>query len=227
MTDPRVSCVVPAYNAERFLPYALESLLEQTTPLFEVIVADNGSTDRTAEVAASYGGRVRVVALEPGPIRDPTFARNAGIRAVRGELICFLDSDDLYEPTKTERQLERFGADEDLGACFCTMENFWESGLEDEERRYRAAGRLRAQKILSTLMVRKAIAQLVGPLEDERVAGSISWVARLLEMDVAHATVDEVLMWRRMHRDSYSHTEFDVDKVFAMLQTRAARSRAS
>jgi glycosyltransferase involved in cell wall biosynthesis len=224
MSDLRVSCVVPAHNAERFLPAALESLLSQTAPVFEVIVADNGSTDRTAEIAASFGGPVRVLAVDPGPIRDPAIARNAGLRAVRGELICFLDSDDLYEPTKTERQLERFDADEGLGACFCTMENFWEPGLEEEEERYRAAGRLRAQKILSTLMLRTAVARRLGPIDEERTAGSISWVARLLEMDVAYDTVDEVLMRRRMHRDSFSHTEYGIEEVFTMLRARIARS---
>jgi hypothetical protein len=73
-------------------------------------------------------------------------------------------------------------------------------------------------------MLRTAVARRLGPIDEERTAGSISWVARLLEMDVAYDTVDEVLMRRRMHRDSFSHTEYGIEEVFTMLRARIARS---
>jgi len=71
-----ISCVMPCYNAERFLREALESVFGQTMPPAEVIVIDDGSTDRSAEVAASFGGRIRYVCQ---PNAGPAASRNRGI----------------------------------------------------------------------------------------------------------------------------------------------------
>ena len=87
---PSVSVVIPAYEAERFLGEAIESVLAQTYSPVEMIVVDDGSTDRTAEVAAAYDG-VKVIVQENS---GPSAARNRGFAAASGEFIAFHDSDD-------------------------------------------------------------------------------------------------------------------------------------
>jgi glycosyltransferase involved in cell wall biosynthesis len=99
--NPLVSAVIPAYNAELTIADAVKSVLAQTSEVAEIIVVDDGSSDRTAEVAASFP-RTRVIRQPNGGVGA---ARNAGIHAASGEWIAFLDSDDAWLPTKTEIQL--------------------------------------------------------------------------------------------------------------------------
>ncbi len=99
-SSPSVSAVIPAYNAESFLADAIRSVLAQTYEVVEIIVVDDGSLDRTAEVAAAFP-RTRVVRQ---PNKGQASARNAGIAVAEGEWIAFLDADDLWLPQKTEIQ---------------------------------------------------------------------------------------------------------------------------
>lgn len=102
---PAISVVIPAYNAERFLPDSIGSVLSQTWRDFECIVVDDGSTDRTAAVARSFeDDRVRLVSkVNRGTVAD---ARNAGIDAARAPWVAFLDADDAWLPEKLALQLE-------------------------------------------------------------------------------------------------------------------------
>jgi glycosyltransferase involved in cell wall biosynthesis len=94
-----VSVVIPAFDAARFIASAIRSALAQTRPVLEVIVVDDGSRDDTAAVARAAGANV-IVQANAGP----GAARNAGVRAARGEWIAFLDADDVWHPRKLERQ---------------------------------------------------------------------------------------------------------------------------
>lgn len=96
-----VSAVIPAYNAERFIAYPIQSILAQTYAIAEIIVVDDGSSDRTAEVAAGFP-RTRVIRRPNG---GQAAARNTGVHAACGEWIAFLDHDDLWMPRKTEVQV--------------------------------------------------------------------------------------------------------------------------
>ena len=104
--SPRVSVVIPTYNRADVLPRAIDSVLTQTFEAFELLVVDDGSTDRTETVVASLDdSRVRYVAHETN--RGANVARNTGIEHARGEYVAFLDSDDAWHPTKLEKQLGR------------------------------------------------------------------------------------------------------------------------
>jgi glycosyltransferase involved in cell wall biosynthesis len=97
-----VTAVIPVYNQERYLGEAIDSVLGQTFRDVELIVVDDGSTDRTAEVIASYGSGIRTVYKPNG---GNASALNRGIREARGRWIGWLSSDDLWEPTKLARQI--------------------------------------------------------------------------------------------------------------------------
>jgi len=96
-----VSAIIPAYNSERTLARAIESVLSQTRLVEEIIVVDDGSTDRTAAIARDFRG-VQVIQQPNG---GPGRARNTGIAASTCDWIAFLDSDDAWAPDKSEVQL--------------------------------------------------------------------------------------------------------------------------
>jgi glycosyltransferase involved in cell wall biosynthesis len=102
LAAPRVSVIVPAFNAGRTIDAALQSAFAQTYDNFEVIVVDDGSSDDTVERALAWGDRVT---LHQQPNGGPAAARNRAMRHARGELIAFLDADDLWLPVKLERQV--------------------------------------------------------------------------------------------------------------------------
>lgn len=97
MTLPFVSVVIPAYNGERYIIAAVESVLQQTYQHFEMIVVDDGSTDGTAAVLSPYCDRIRYVQQSNQGVAS---ARNRGLQLAQGELIAFLDQDDIWLPDK-------------------------------------------------------------------------------------------------------------------------------
>ena len=115
MTDaPRVSVVIPAYNAAWCVGRAIDSVLAQTFRDFELIVVDDGSTDGTAAVLARYDDALRIVSKPNGGMSS---ARNAGIRAATGDYVAFLDADDRWMPEKLARQVALLDAQPELAFC--------------------------------------------------------------------------------------------------------------
>ncbi|MGQ9606919.1 MAG: glycosyltransferase family 2 protein [Thermogutta sp.] len=162
MTDrPTVSVVIPVWNAARYLPETLRSVLRQTRPPEEIVVVDDGSTDASAAVAEGFGPTVRVLRQEN---RGESAARNRGIEAARGEWIAFLDADDLWHPDKLARQLAAVRAH---AAVDCVHTNWWYFGRQngrvdvstvDPAERYRP-GRVAAENPfrISSLLVRREL----------------------------------------------------------------------
>jgi glycosyltransferase involved in cell wall biosynthesis len=113
-TTELVSVVIPAYNSASTLSRSIDSVLAQTWAAREIIVVDDGSTDATANVIASYGDRVRGIRQANA---GPSAARNRGIEAAHGEYVAFLDADDYWLPAKLERQVALLAAQPELGFC--------------------------------------------------------------------------------------------------------------
>ena len=105
LSGPLVSILINNYNYARFLGAAIDSALEQTYPKVEVIVVDDGSTDGSREIIASYGNRIIAVLKENG---GQGSAFNAGVAASRGDILCFLDADDFFYADKVSHVVEAF-----------------------------------------------------------------------------------------------------------------------
>lgn len=117
----RVSVIIPAYNAERFIGESVNSALAQTHADVEVIVVDDSSTDGTPALLAAYGDQIRVHRQANA---GAATARNTAARIATGDWLAFLDADDVWEPTKLERQLARGGA----AWCYSNRTNFGTRG---------------------------------------------------------------------------------------------------
>jgi glycosyltransferase involved in cell wall biosynthesis len=105
MSQPGVSVVMAVYNGERFLAEAVEGVLAQTTPQWELVAVDDGSTDRSPQILAGYASRDSRIRILRLPHCGVSAAANAGIREARYDLIARTDSDDRMLPIRLERQL--------------------------------------------------------------------------------------------------------------------------
>ena len=105
----KVSAIMPVYNRERYLAAAIESVLNQTYKNIELIIVDDGSSDLSLSIAQKYSNmypdKIRVLAQSN---QGPSNARNNAIKCAEGEIIAFIDSDDLWSPDKIELQIEKF-----------------------------------------------------------------------------------------------------------------------
>lgn len=117
-----VSVIIPTYNRSKLITRAVDSALRQTYPNCEIIVIDDGSTDDTPQVLASYEDRIKYIFQENS---GHAAARNTGIRAARGQWVAFLDSDDIWLPEKLSRQIEILCSS---GAKVCYTNVFWDAG---------------------------------------------------------------------------------------------------
>jgi glycosyltransferase involved in cell wall biosynthesis len=116
--EPKISVIIPAYNAADHLERALWGALHQTYPPDEILVIDDGSRDATAEIARTYGAPVRLISHDRN--RGLSAARNTGIQHATGDWIALLDADDLWYRRKLEQQVAALaGAEEDVGVLFC------------------------------------------------------------------------------------------------------------
>ena len=116
---PKVSIIIPVYNAEKFLSETIESVIAQTYTDWEIIAVDDGSTDRSREILRKYEQRlplkIRVITQKNSGV---SIARNNAIAIAKGEYIAFLDHDDLWLPDKLEKQVELLDSNKELGLVY-------------------------------------------------------------------------------------------------------------
>lgn len=130
--EPRlVSVVIPTYNREKIVGAAIDSVLRQTHSPVEVIVVDDGSSDRTREIVEAYGDPVRYVYQRNSGVAT---ARNTGLRLARGEFIALLDSDDEWFPWKLEAQVAVLDRYPDVGMVWTDMTAVNEAGAKLHDR---------------------------------------------------------------------------------------------
>jgi glycosyltransferase involved in cell wall biosynthesis len=199
MAQPLISCIVPVYNGERYLRDALESILAQTYRPLELIVVDDGSADRTAEIVANF--RHEIACIRQANL-GPSAARNVGLRAADGEFVAFLDQDDLWHAEKLERQMARFRVRPALDLCITRILLFWEPGLQREAERFR--GHQRSGPVpgytTTTLLARKAAFDTVGQLDPALWFGAAAdWFLRAAERGMTLELLPDVLVYHRMH----------------------------
>ncbi|HKY31766.1 MAG TPA: glycosyltransferase [Candidatus Polarisedimenticolia bacterium] len=202
---PALSVVIPARNAASFLHEALDSVFAQGIGGMEVVVVDDGSTDGTWEAASAYGRGVRAVRQEAsGSAR----ARNRGLAETTGDLVAFLDADDVWLPDKTRRQLEVLEADPRLVLVFSDMVAFRGDVTEPTTyfRQRGFDGRCAASSIFlydmistPTVIVRRDGLRRAGGFDESLPIGQDTDLWFRLALAHPFAVVDRPLVRRRFH----------------------------
>jgi glycosyltransferase involved in cell wall biosynthesis len=229
VSEPLVSCIVPTYNGEAYLCEALDSILAQTYRPLEVIVADDGSTDATADIAERFGAPVRVVRQANA---GPAAARNLGVREASAAFVAFLDQDDLWHPDKLARQMGRFGARPELDLSVAHVQRFWSDDLRAQQARlsgHRVSKPLPGY-ITGTFVARRRVFDVVGPFDTRiRFADSMEWLLRAARNGVVSELLPDVLLRHRMHGRNLSQAEADGsrDEFLRVVKASLDAKRAS
>lgn len=214
--QPLVSIVMPVYNGENFVAEAIESVINQTYKNWELIIVDDGSTDRSREVISKYLCDARIKVIKHGGNLGIAKARNTGIERSQGSYIAFLDQDDLWLPSKTEKSLSKFKYSEAIGLVHTGL--IMES-TEDQKKITKSGYSKRSisRKIkelflneapfytASTVMVRKQCFDKLG-LMDESLFGSDDkemWI-RIMVNRYKIGCVEEALVIKREHASNTS-----------------------
>lgn len=211
MSDVSISVAVPAFNQERWIAQALESILGQTRPPDEVIVVDDGSTDATARVAERFGGQVRIVRQENGGAAS---AYNRGFREAKGDYVAKCPADDVWEPNKLECQFEVLTSVPEVDVLFSRARTF--GAFEVEIPQPPGTGVLERESFLRALytancvpaptaLVRRALHEKLGGFREDYAAGEdYDFWLRALAAEATFYYDPRVLVRLRIHGGNLS-----------------------
>ena len=214
---PTVSIIIPTYNRADFLKEAIESVLAQTFCDFELIVVDDGSTDRTRDLLDGYGARLRPIFQAN---RGVSSARNAGIRAAQGRYIALLDSDDLWLPKKLAAQIAAMEAQPDIPLCH-TEEIWIRRGVRvNQMKKHQKHGGYIFPHCLpfcvispSSALMRRTLFDEVGDFDEALPACEDYdlWL-RITKTHPVHFIETPLIIKRGGHEDQLSRTHWGLDR---------------
>ncbi len=213
-----ISVIVPAYNGEKYLARALESILAQDYRPIEIVVVDDGSTDNTASIARSY----REVRYVYQAHQGLPAARNTGLANCTGELISFLDADDYWPSYKLQIQSSYLAGQPELGCVIGKLLNFLQDGmtrpnwisepLMTEEGGGWSLGASLAQRWVFDSV---GLFDVLYPYCDD-----LDWLIRMAEAKIPWDVIPGVFLHRRIHtsnmsrdRDAVTRAEFRIMKA--------------
>ncbi len=212
-SNPLVSIIINNYNYGSFVGEAIDSALNQTYSAIEIIVVDDGSTDNSREVIASYKDQIIPVLKENG---GQASAYNAGFAATSGEIICFLDSDDVFLPEKVALVVKEFQADPEIGWCFNTVKLLnYKTNQEIGQTRQNGVGKCDFRDLVkkgtslyvppsSGLCFRRSLLAKIIPIPEVFINGADGYPMKAAPVLSPGFMIEEALTIMRVHGDNNS-----------------------
>ena len=207
---PKVSVVIPAFNAAQYLPQTLASILRESAAddsnstgarhALEIIVVDDASQDATADVAAAHAA-AGVRYLRRATQGGIGAARNGGIALARGEYLAFLDADDLWPRGRLDALLAALQGAADARIAFGQIQHFLCPQISAElSRRLHCPAHPQPGYCAGAMLLRREDFQRVGPFDETLKVGEfIEWFARARDLGLVPVMIDEVVLERRIH----------------------------
>ncbi len=222
--NPEVSVIIPLYQCEKYIGAAIESVLAQSFTDHEIIVIDDGSTDSGGRIASSFP-RVKYFRKKHSGIAE---ARNLALSKAKGELIAFLDADDLWTPDKLELQVSYLREHPDCSIVFCRYQNFTDIAEPDLNERQKQVMEKEIPLCLTAACIRKDLFSTYGLFNESYAFGEdTEWLARLQVslVDLDHK-IDKALYLRRIHENNISitHKGMNENERYAIIAN-AIRSK--
>jgi glycosyltransferase involved in cell wall biosynthesis len=214
---PLISVIIPVYNGERFIAAAMESVFAQDYRPLELIVVDDGSTDRTREIVRGFP----LATLHAQSHEGAGVARNTGVRAGKGEVMAFLDADDLWMQGKLSRQMEALAADPQLEAVFTHVQEFREGGGD-------ADAVARPGPTPGTMLIRRPAFARIGWFdENPETLEGVDWYLRATEKSLRAQMLPDALYRRRVHGENRSIVHRDLNGYVRALKASLDRRRGA
>jgi glycosyltransferase involved in cell wall biosynthesis len=224
MSNPLVSVVIPAFNAEHQLEPTLRSVLAQDYAPFEVIVVDDGSEDATAAVAARFP-EVRCVTQENA---GPAAARNRGVREARGEFLAFVDADDEVPPTKLSTQVAYLLEHPEAGCVLGRQDvELREGGAPEWIGRDPVFGDFAGVPLMSLVTRTETFRALGGFNTALRIAEDRDLLVRMRERGIGIGVVPEVVLLRRFHGANLTFQRPESHPLLRSLKDKLDRARTA
>lgn len=224
----RVSVIIPCHNHAAYLGDCLTSVTAQTWPPDEVIVVDDGSTDDSAAVALASATNIMLVRQPRG---GAAAARNAGLRSASGDVIAFLDADDLWPIDSLNARMRRLDSEPTCAAVYGMVEQFFSPELDPITRaRFEIPLGERPGRISGSLLVERTVFDRIGLFDPEVTMGeTMDWVARLAADGAPVAEIDALVLRRRIHGRNtvLNHSHADYLQVLRKALHRKAVLQAS
>lgn len=201
----RISVVIPAYNAADTIKETLDSVGSQTRLADEVIVVDDGSTDDTAAVVSADYPDIKLVQTKNS---GAAAALNKGISRCQGDLIAFLDADDIWMPGKLEAQEAALSSNEAAHLVMGHFEAFICPSLDPETAaRLRFASGLQPGYLIGCMMIRKDFLEECQQSfeQDLRTGYHVDWLRRLRSHGLSELMLPELVMRRRIRANTLGH----------------------
>ncbi len=195
---PKISVIIPAYNGETYLAEGIESIERQQYEPLEIIVIDDGSTDNTAQIAKSLS-RVRYV-YQPNS-GGPAKGRNRGLELAQGELIAFLDQDDLWPEHKLEAQVAYLANHPTLEIILGRIQIMRLTGFVDDRPQFEATSEDWANILLGSGLYKKSVFDKVGRFDETLpISDDLDWIMRARELRVCMVILEQVTLFYRLHQ---------------------------
>jgi len=217
---PRVTVIVAAYNGERFLRETLESVFAQDFDSFEVVFVDDGSEDRTGEIAQLFPVRYVGQANQGLPA-----ARNAGLAVARGDLVAFLDDDDVLTPTKLSSQVRYLDEHPETGCVLGRQEWIFDGVDPPQMARDPIFGELGGIQLVTAMIRRHVLEELGGFDPSYRYAEDRDLFIRMRERGVEIAVLPDVVLHKRLHGSNMTMDPPPTHPMLRSLREKLERER--
>ncbi len=221
---PLFSVIVPVFNGERFLSQCLQSVLDTGYPNLELVVVDDGSSDGSAQVAAAFGGRVQVIRQQHA---GPAAARNRGLAHAQGEVVGFLDADDVWTPAIGQQALPMLLANDGLDIVQGLIQDFGGDGsAADAGRRSTPLGLPYAYLNLGAAVYRRRVFDRVGTFDETMpLCEDYDWYLRAYEQRAPKQRIPQTTLLYRRHAGSLTHNRSLHEIGMARVHKQAAARR--
>ena len=222
-----LSILIPVRNGDHYLAETIESVLRQDWQPIEIVVVDDGSEDRSAEVAEGFGPPVRCVRRPPQGLAA---ARNAALAEARGEFVAHLDADDLLPPGSIALRMASLAADSALEMVVGRLEAFFSPDLDEAARsRLCLPEESRRGHLSGASIVRARVFRRVGAFDEScRLLPDIDWFMRATESGVRTQFLPDIVVRRRIHGGNMSLTMKDESgELLRILKVSLDRRRAT
>ncbi|MGE5042400.1 MAG: glycosyltransferase family 2 protein [Candidatus Levyibacteriota bacterium] len=221
----KVSIIIPTHNRSQFLMDVLESVSNQTKKPFEVIVVDDGSTDNTREAMLNSGYRAHYIQQENS---GPAAARNRGIAAARGNILAFLDDDDLLLPHALELAVRRLEnrASFQVGIVFGLIMRIKNVKRVKDKIVYEEIPPVWPERMIGSAIIRKEVFNRVGLFDESLTLGQdIDWYMRAREKHIRFSFLNEITYLYRMHNNNRTNNKHESRKFMLKVLKKSLSRR--